>query len=81
VEWVYILICKFALYNLRYEAHTKTYFVVGLQRGLEGHVPKDYAVTHAGNTGVPQASQTHYHRPADTANLYLDEQEQPRGLK
>jgi hypothetical protein len=74
VEWVYILICKFATYILAYKAEAKT-IAVGLKRGLEGHVPQGYAVIVTGHTEAAQASQVHHNLPANTVDLCLCEQE------
>ncbi|GAQ05485.1 hypothetical protein ALT_2806 [Aspergillus lentulus] len=55
--------------------------IFGLQRGLEGHVPKDYAVMRTSHTALSPASQVHYHRPADTAELIQDVQQQTEATK
>ncbi|GFF37101.1 hypothetical protein IFM58399_04780 [Aspergillus lentulus] len=55
--------------------------IFGLQRGLEGHVPKDYAVMRTSHAALSPASQVHYHRPADTAGLIQDVQQQTEATK
>ncbi|GIC86281.1 uncharacterized protein Aud_002649 [Aspergillus udagawae] len=55
--------------------------IFGLQRGLEGHVPEDYAVMHTSHTALSPVSQVRYHRPADTAELFQDEQQQTEAIK
>ncbi|KAF4161944.1 hypothetical protein CNMCM6936_002822 [Aspergillus lentulus] len=55
--------------------------IFGLQRGLEGHVPKDYAVMHTTHAALSPASQVHYLRPADTAGLIHDVQQQTEATK